>query len=132
MVFVEAVEDGAGDGEGVLVTAGHRQSAEHHVESRRLGGVEAFVVEVGLVDDRGDPPQDGVVEVVASQQGLERAVVAAVAELDTADVEGDGTLEIVVSLKDEGMLVFTVPGSAPNCLPWPTGRANYLRTGYVR
>ena len=29
-------------------------------------------------------------------------------------------------------LVFTVPGSATNCLLWPTGRANLLRNGYVR
>jgi hypothetical protein len=53
-----------------------------------------------------------------------------------ADVDGDGTLEILVSLKDGGaggsVLVYTVAGSAPNCLPWPTGRANLLRSGYVR
>jgi len=53
-----------------------------------------------------------------------------------ADVDGDGTLEILVSLKDGGaaggsVAVFTVPGSAPNCLLWPTGRANLLRSGYV-
>lgn len=51
-----------------------------------------------------------------------------------ADVDRDGTLEIVVSLKDEGddgeqVLVFTVTGSAANCLPWPTGRGNHLRNG---
>ncbi|MBP9145420.1 MAG: VCBS repeat-containing protein [Thermoanaerobaculia bacterium] len=53
-----------------------------------------------------------------------------------ADVDGGGagTLEIVVSLKDgvdhvRQLLVFTVPGSAENCLPWPTGRGNYLRNG---
>jgi hypothetical protein len=54
-----------------------------------------------------------------------------------ADVDdnGDGTLEIVVSLKDavdhvRQLLVYTVPGSAENCLPWPTGRGNYLRNGF--
>ncbi|MBI5512765.1 MAG: VCBS repeat-containing protein [Deltaproteobacteria bacterium] len=51
-----------------------------------------------------------------------------------ADVDGDGALEVVVSLKDavdrvRSALVFTVPGSAGNCLPWPTGRANLLRNG---
>lgn len=49
-----------------------------------------------------------------------------------ADLDGDGTLEIVVSLKDEGdaeVLVFNVPASSPNCLPWPTGRANVMRNG---
>jgi hypothetical protein len=53
-----------------------------------------------------------------------------------ADVDGDGTVEIVVSLKDaedqvESVLVYTVPGSADNCLPWPTGRANLYRNGWV-
>lgn len=54
-----------------------------------------------------------------------------------ADVDGDGTLEIVVSLKDgedrvEQVRVYTVPGSAPNCMPWPTGRGNLLRSAWVR
>jgi hypothetical protein len=54
-----------------------------------------------------------------------------------ADVDGDGVLEILVSLKDGGgaggsVHVLSVPGSAPNCLLWPTGRANLLRNGYVR
>ena len=53
-----------------------------------------------------------------------------------ADVEGDGPLEIIVSLKDgedggDQVLVYTVPNSSDNCLLWPTGRGNYLRNGYV-
>ena len=48
-----------------------------------------------------------------------------------ADLDGDGTLEIVVNLKDGGeaggVRVYTVPGSTGNCLPWPTGRANLRR-----
>lgn len=53
-----------------------------------------------------------------------------------ADVEGDGPLEIVVSLKDadegvESLRVYTVPGSEANCLPWPTGRGNLRRNGTV-
>jgi hypothetical protein len=27
---------------------------------------------------------------------------------------------------------YTVPGSAGNCLLWPTGRGNYLRSGSFR
>ena len=51
-----------------------------------------------------------------------------------ADLDRDGTLEIIVSLKDAAsdgaeVLVFNVPGSATNCLPWPTGRANVQRNG---
>jgi hypothetical protein len=52
-----------------------------------------------------------------------------------ADVNGDGALEILVSLKDADgaseVLVYSVPGSSDNCLPWPTGRRDYLRDGYV-
>ena len=54
-----------------------------------------------------------------------------------ADINGDGTLEIIVSLKDaepsnESVHVFTVPGSKTNCSLWPTGRANNLRNAWVR
>jgi hypothetical protein len=53
-----------------------------------------------------------------------------------ADANGDGTLEIIVSLKDADngepqVLVYTVPGSSDNCLLWHTGRGSYLRDGYV-
>lgn len=45
------------------------------------------------------------------------------------DLDGDGALEIFVQTFEHGMDVFTVPGSAPNCLVWPTGRGGPLRTG---
>jgi hypothetical protein len=50
-----------------------------------------------------------------------------------ADIDADGELEIIVSLNDgidreRQVLVYTVPGSATNCLPWPTGRRNLQRT----
>ena len=53
-----------------------------------------------------------------------------------ADIDGDGTLEIVVSLKDgedreRQILVYRVPGSSENCLAWPTGRGNSLRSGFA-
>lgn len=54
-----------------------------------------------------------------------------------ADVDGDGTVEILVSLKDaedhvESVQVYSVAGSSTNCLLWPTGRGNLLRNGWVR
>jgi FG-GAP-like repeat len=51
-----------------------------------------------------------------------------------ADLDGNGTLEIVVPLKDEGDLaqVYEVPGSSANCLQWSTGRGGLLRNGYFR
>lgn len=53
-----------------------------------------------------------------------------------ADVDDNGTLEIVVSLKDgvdheRQVLVYSVATSQANCMPWPTGRANPLRSGFV-
>lgn len=44
-----------------------------------------------------------------------------------ADLDGDGQIEIVVQSFGAGMRIYTVPGSAENCLLWPTARANYLR-----
>ena len=54
-----------------------------------------------------------------------------------ADVDGDGDLDIVVSLKDavdreRSVEIFEVAGSSNNCLLWPTGRGNLLRDGFVR
>jgi hypothetical protein len=45
------------------------------------------------------------------------------------DLDGDGQLEIFVQTFDHGLDVFTVPGSADNCLLWPTARGTALRQG---
>jgi hypothetical protein len=47
------------------------------------------------------------------------------------DLDGNGLLEIFVQTFDHGMDVFEVPGSAANCLLWPTARGSRLRTGGV-
>ena len=46
-----------------------------------------------------------------------------------ADVDGNGTLEIVTLSIDHGLDVFTVPGSKAGRAPWPTGRGGLLRAG---
>ena len=54
-----------------------------------------------------------------------------------ADLDDDGELEIVISLKDSlggsegGVQIWSVPGSSTNCVLWSTGRGNPLRQGYV-
>jgi hypothetical protein len=47
------------------------------------------------------------------------------------DLDGDGQLEVFVQTFDHGMDVFTVPGSADNCLMWPTARGGPLRSGQL-
>ena len=46
-----------------------------------------------------------------------------------ADLDGDGALEIFIQTFEHGMDVYTVPGSAENCLLWPTARGGPLRMG---
>lgn len=46
-----------------------------------------------------------------------------------ADVDGDGTLEILLTTFDHGVDIFSVPGSSDNCVLWGTGRGNLLRNG---
>jgi len=54
-----------------------------------------------------------------------------------ADLEGDGDLELVISLKDSlggsdgGIQIWSLPGSSTNCALWSTGRGNSLRQGYI-
>jgi hypothetical protein len=54
-----------------------------------------------------------------------------------ADLDGDGQLEIVISLKDTegggkgGVQIWTAPGSSTNCVLWGTGRGGPTRQGYV-
>jgi hypothetical protein len=53
------------------------------------------------------------------------------------DLDGDGELELVISLKDTlgggegGVQIWDLPGSADNCVLWGTGRGGALRQGYV-
>jgi hypothetical protein len=51
------------------------------------------------------------------------------------DVDGDGIIEIIISLKDVlgdgegGVQIWKVESAQRNCIDWPTGRGNYLRSG---
>jgi hypothetical protein len=63
------------------------------------------------------------------QQGTNGNGKGAPAAPTLGDLTGDGTLEIIVQTFGAGCFVYTVPGSAENLLPWPTGRGDYLRGG---
>src|SRR6185369_7494718 len=45
------------------------------------------------------------------------------------DLDGDGQVEVFVQTFEHGLDVFTVPGSAENCLLWSTARGGPLRMG---
>lgn len=68
-------------------------------------------------------------DVTLPKQGTNGNGIGVPAAPTIADIDGDGTLEIVVSTFDHGLDVFTVPGSGTACTPWPTGRGGYLRNG---
>jgi hypothetical protein len=46
-----------------------------------------------------------------------------------ADLDGNGTLEIVTTSIDHGLDIWTVPGSTGGSAPWPTARGSLLRSG---
>lgn len=48
-----------------------------------------------------------------------------------ADLDGNGTLEIVTTSIDHGLDIWTVPGSTAGTSAWPTGRGSLLRNGTV-
>jgi len=68
---------------------------------------------------------------------VELALRGSMAAPSVADLDGDGQLELVVSLKDSlggsdgGVQIWDLPGSSDNCVLWGTGRGNWLRQGYV-
>ena len=68
-------------------------------------------------------------EVRIPRQGRDGNGIGVAAAPSIADIDGDGRLEIVLTSFDHGIDVFRVPGSAANCLPWPTGRGGLLRAG---
>jgi hypothetical protein len=45
------------------------------------------------------------------------------------DLDGDGELEVFIQTFEHGMDIFKIPGSATNCLAWPTARGGTLRMG---
>ena len=68
-------------------------------------------------------------DITLPNQGTNGNGIGVPASPTLADLDGDGTLEIVVTTFDHGLDVYTVPGSGTDCLLWPTGRGNFLRNG---
>lgn len=68
-------------------------------------------------------------ELVLPGQGRDGNGIGAPGAPTVADLDSNGSLEILVATFDHGIDVFTVDGSGINCMPWPTSRGNYLRNG---
>ena len=92
------------------------------------GGIENIIEADGkLVDNRGKSHL-----FILNYQGYEAQKIplpdrGAMPVPTIADVNRNGTMEIIVSLKvgvvgERQVLVYEVPGSDDNYLPWPTGR----------
>jgi len=68
-------------------------------------------------------------DITLENQGTDGNGIGVPAAPSVADLDGDGSLEIVLLTFDHGVDVYNVPGSGTQCLPWPTGRGNLLRNG---
>jgi hypothetical protein len=69
-------------------------------------------------------------------QSVELSGRGSMAAPSVADLDGDGKLELVISLKDSpsgmsGVQIWDLPGASTNCVLWGTGRGSPLRQGYV-
>ncbi|MGO9834451.1 MAG: FG-GAP repeat domain-containing protein [Polyangiaceae bacterium] len=68
-------------------------------------------------------------DITLPNQGMDGNGIGVPAAPTIADIDGDGTLEILLLTFDHGIDVFHVPGSGTGCVLWPTGRGNLLRNG---
>ena len=78
-----------------------------------------------IVDTEGDVLYD----IELPEQGSNGNGKGAPAAPTVGDYTGNGALEIIVQTFGAGCFIYSVPGSAPNYMPWPTGRGNYRRDG---
>lgn len=103
----------------------------------------------------GDLNQDNVAEIIfctySTSQDVSHLIVLDAAGIELhkvalskrgsmssptlADVDQDGTVEIIISLKDTlgsgtgGVQIWDVASASDSAMPWPTGRGNLLRNG---
>src|SRR5262245_54958617 len=73
----------------MIVQCGFDQAVDPEIKARRLIPRELAVVQVGFVHNLGDRPNPAILDAEALDEGLERAVLAVVAEVGTEDVERD-------------------------------------------
>ena len=79
------------------------------------------------------PTGHKVASITVPKQGRDGNGIGIAAAPSIADLDGNGTLEIVTTSIDHGLDVWTVPGSvaSASASAWPTGRGSLLRNGTV-
>ncbi len=78
-----------------------------------------------ILDNQGNLLHD----IELPEQGTNGNGKGAPAAPTIMDIDGNGTLEILVQTFGTGFFIYTVPGSDENQLLWPTARGNFLRDG---
>src|SRR5262252_5150991 len=73
----------------MIVRGGLDQPVDREIHPRRLGPGELAVAQVSLVHDLRDGSDAPVLEAEAPDEGLERAVLAVVAEVRAENIERD-------------------------------------------
>ena len=104
---------------------GRRERATHRLRSVCACALSPNAGRLVILSNTGAELYD----IPLPAQGSDGNGIGVPAALSVADLDGDGTLEIVLLTFDHGVDVFNVPGSGTKCLPWPTGCGNLLRDG---
>jgi hypothetical protein len=73
----------------MIVRCGLDEAVDRQIHAHGLGPGELAVVQVGLVHDLGDQADPGILDAKALDDGLERAVLAVMAEVGAEDIERD-------------------------------------------
>ncbi len=121
------------------VASPYTGASEATIADLNQDGVPEIIYTTYSSGEPRDPDTPAHLVILASngvqQQRVELFGRGSMAAPTVADVDGDGDVEIVVSLKDSlgsgkgGVQIWDVAESGTNCMLWPTGRGSYLREG---
>jgi hypothetical protein len=92
---------------GIVVLIGELQPVDHRAYGAAFGRAESAVLQIQVVDDRGDPRKRRSLDAEDGAQRLEGAALTLVAELDPEHVERDAVLRNRLAIGSE----------AESCLP---------------
>ena len=85
----------------VIVGMRELQAVDHMTNSRRLGSAEPIVLQIEIMNDRGNPGNGRLVNLEDTTQRFERAAVSLVAELDAEHIEWETIVRSGVAIGGE-------------------------------